>query len=138
MLPAGKIMEAKVLGENHHDSVPTPRVAYAHILLDYFWKQAQTQKSAHRHSRSLPVYLGERQERAMPGSYTNAGRGPWAYRSEDCFGCCEGARIYTFLGFRVSVRDVPQRLKPEDFIELYRRSKDLLHPAWDTVKPKKV
>jgi hypothetical protein len=23
----------------------------------------------------------------------------------------------------------PQRLKPEDFIELYRRSKDLLHPV---------
>jgi len=47
-------------------------------------------------------------------------------------------RCYTLLGFGVSVRDVPQRLKPEGFIELYRRSKDLLHPAWDTVKPKKV
>jgi hypothetical protein len=46
--------------------------------------------------------------------------------------------INTFLGFGVSVRDVPQRLKPEGFIELYRRSKDLLHPALDTVKPKRV
>jgi hypothetical protein len=39
--------------------------------------------------------------------------------------------------FGVSVRDVPQRLKPEGFIELYRRSKDLLHPAWDTVSLKR-
>jgi hypothetical protein len=43
-----------------------------------------------------------------------------------------------FLGFGVSLRDVPQRLKPQDFIETYRRSKDLLHPAWDTVKLRKV
>jgi hypothetical protein len=55
--------------------------------------------------------------------------------------------LYLFV-LGVFVRDVPQRLKPEGFIELYRRSKDLLHPvvgyskdllhpAWDTVKPKK-
>jgi len=50
--------------------------------------------------------------------------------------------FYTFLGFGLSVLDVSQRLKPDGFIELYRRSKDrskdLLHPAWDTVKLKKV
>jgi len=30
-----------------------------------------------------------------------------------------------FLGFGVSLRDVPQRLKPQDFIEPCRRSKDV-------------
>lgn len=40
--PCWEIMEAKVLGEIRHDSDPIPRVAYVHILLDYFGKQAQT------------------------------------------------------------------------------------------------
>lgn len=69
------------------------------------------------------VHLGERQERAMPGSYTNAGRGPGCIAQKIVLGLVNWARIYTF-GFGVSVRDVPQRLKPEDFIELYRRSKE--------------
>jgi hypothetical protein len=40
------------------------------------------------------------------------------------------ARMGYLLGYGVSARDVPQRLKPgKVFYQLYRRSKDLLHPA---------
>jgi hypothetical protein len=45
--------------------------------------------------------------------------------------------VYLFR-FGVSARDIPQRLKPEIFSNSTRRSKDLLHPAWDTVKPEGV
>jgi hypothetical protein len=38
-------------------------------------------------------------------------------------------RFYTFLGYRVSVRRRTSVAEAGGFIELYRRSKDLLHPA---------
>jgi len=63
-----------------------------------------------------PAVVQSRQETSKP---TSAERKVFRVLMEWKF-ITEG--FYIFLGFGVSVRDVSQRLKPEGFIELYRRS----------------
>jgi len=72
----------------------------------------------------IPIILGTQRKRLIGNKEKSSLAGK---KKTYFFGEC-AERLY-LLGYGVSPYNIPQRLKPESFNQLYRRSKDLLHPA---------